>query len=80
MRGRDEVPLPLIELDRLLNSRIRVGRSLAETEDLGQIEQRVAVGSEQVRLRDEPESLAGEYFRLADPVLPSEDLRAHSSP
>ena len=38
------------------------------------------MAGEQVGLRDEPDRFVGERFCLVDPVLPGEDLRAHSSP
>ena len=63
-----------VELESSPNGLIRVCRSPPELEDLGQIEERVTMVGEQVRLRDEPDRIVGEPSRLVDAALPSEDF------
>src|SRR5215210_1241813 len=79
-RGRDEIALALIQLERPSSGGFGVGRSPSELQDLRKVEQRVSAIREQVGRLHEPHRFAAERLRLAQVTLAGADLRPHAAP
>src|ERR671936_990395 len=79
-RGGNGVPLLLIEEERLLDHRDRLGRSTGCEKDGREVDQRVAAQREEVGLRRQRGSLAAEPLAVREIAHPCNHLRARSTP